>query len=292
MAATRARGRDGTARSVQAVLDLVGDPGDSMLAWTNHPWPYLDFHRVSATRFIWKSFLMGEIYLGRTDLSYVLPGSWDRWTEDVSRTQPVVALLDATFPIPADTPFAQLLATDFSMALSTPTLSLSLRRDVMAKLSDDSTSAAWSGDGGLGAGWSKDGVGLRYDGVDLDESAAILDLGDLRCSRFDATIIGDGVSFHVLDPTGSSEPVEALMAGGEAITRSPNVEFLRLPIARRGADRISFIVGNESAVLLVNGVVGGALTLLPSTLIQVTSTGDTAALGDVRVGPAPVGGEC
>lgn len=292
LAHRRAVGRDGTARSVQAVLDLLTRPDDPLLAWTNYPWPYLDFDRVSATRFIWKSFLMGEIYLGRTDLAFVLPGSWDRWREDVAEAAPVVALTDVTFPVPADSPFADLLATDFSPALTTPTLSLSVRRDVLASLADDGSGDPWS-PAEPGAGWSQMGADLAYEGSGLDETTALLDLGDRRCTRFDATIVGGGgVSFHVLDPSGDSEPVEVFVVGGEAVSRSPNVEFLRLPVTRGDRDEVSLVVGTTSAVLLVNGSIGAALTLLPSTHVQLTSTGDAVVLEGVRTGAAPTGGAC
>lgn len=294
LAHSRAVGRDGTARSVQALLDIVGRRGDPLLAWTNYPWPYLDFDRVSATRFIWKSFLMGEIYLGRTDLAFVLPGSWTRWAEDVDDTSPLVALTDATFPVPADTPFAELLATEFSPALTTPTLSLALRRDALSALVGRRDGAAWApAADSFGPGWGPSSTGLIYAGSELDETTSVLRLGDLRCTRLDATLVGDGgVSFHVLDPLGESEVVEMFVTGGEAVSRSPNVEFLRVPVSRTGADEISLIVGTGSALLLVNGAVGAALTLLPSTQVELTSTADAVELADIRTGPAPTGGEC
>jgi hypothetical protein len=138
MAMQREQGRDGTARAVQAVLDLVSRPDDPMLTWTNYPWPFLDFRRVSATRFIWKSFLIGEIYLGPTSPEYVLPGSWDLWADDVRATRPRSFLTDATFPIPPETPAAALLETDFEPMFTTPTLSLALRNDVAEELRDRS----------------------------------------------------------------------------------------------------------------------------------------------------------
>lgn len=294
LARARAQGRDGTARSVQAVLDLVGRRGDPMLAWTNYPWPYLDFDRVSATRFIWKSFLMGEIYLGRTDLAFVLPGSWARWAEDVEESSPVVALTDAAFAVPPGTPFADLLSTDFAQVLTTPTLSVSLRRDVLSALVGNRDGATWApAAGDLGPGWGPTATGVTYAGAELDETTSIVRLGDLRCTRLDATVFGGGgVSFHVLDPNGESEVVEMFVTGGEAVSRSPNVEFLRLPVPRTGADEISLIVGTGSAVLLVNGIIGAALTLLPSTQVELTSTGDAVELANIRTGPAPTGGEC
>ena len=79
---------DGRTHMVRAALDLVSEPDDPLLMWTSYPWPYLNLHRVPATRYIWKNFLLGEIYLARSGPQYVLPGTWETFAADVERTDP------------------------------------------------------------------------------------------------------------------------------------------------------------------------------------------------------------
>ena len=305
----RAVARDGTSRSVQAVLDLVSAPGDPMAAWTNHPWPYLDYHRVSATRYIWKSFLTGEIYLGRTSTDYIVPGSWDHWTADMAVANPAAFLLDAAVPVPTNTPVASVLASSFQPAFTAPTASVSLRRDVYEQFVARSGSLPWLGDGPVDGwsrdgwsrdGWSMDDGSITFDAADGDPSVQRLPLGDRSCSRWDATVAaGAGISFHFDEQSGVAEHVEMLVersaAGTVAVSRSPNVEFLRMPVeATAGSDEItlSLVVGTASAVLLVDDRIVAALTLLEGTEVSASSMGDDLVLHDVTVGPAPALGEC
>ena len=292
LADERAASRDGTSRSVQAVLNLVSQPDDPMLAWTNYPWPYLDFRRVSATRFIWKSFLTGEIYLGRTSTEFVLPGSWDRWRADVAATRPVVFLPDAVFPVPSDTPAGEVLAADFRPALTTPSLSVSLRNDTLDSLLDRSADTRWS-PAAAATGWTSSAAGLEFDAAGGDPDALRLPLGDARCRRWDATLVsGSGASFHFDDPTGRSESVEMYIDGDQAVSRSPNVEFLRTTIDRTGEPHLTLIVGTSSAVLIVDDVVVAALNRLPTTEITLSSVGPQVEFRDVGAGTAPSLGEC
>ena len=117
----RRTNQDGATRSVQAVLDVVGGDNDYLWAWTNEPWPYLTYHRVSATRFIWKSFLFGEIYLGRTSTEYVLPGTWDWFRNDLKEANPAAYLEMGKLPIPPGTIAAEVLDAKFTEAFAIPT---------------------------------------------------------------------------------------------------------------------------------------------------------------------------
>ena len=110
--AVRCRNRDGGQQSAASVTStlVVGrastdapnwsrrrstsfrTSGDPLLAWTPYPWVYLNLRRVSATRYIWKSFLMGEIYLGNSGPEYVLPGTWEHFLDDVEATNPSAVL--------------------------------------------------------------------------------------------------------------------------------------------------------------------------------------------------------
>jgi hypothetical protein len=289
MAMQREQGRDGTARGVQAVLDLVSRPDDPMLTWTNYPWPFLDFRRVSATRFIWKSFLMGEIYLGPTSPEYVLPGSWDLWADDVRATRPRTFLTDATFPIPPETPAAALLETDFEPMFTTPTLSLALRNDVAEELRDRSgaESMEFSPDGG----WTVAGTTVRYDGA--ADGASALALGDLRCRRVDAVLAsGTGLSFHFANAAGVTENLELALVDERAVARSSNVTFTDFEAPLGGSRTVSLVVGRTVAALLVDDKVVAAVNLLSSTRVSLTSSGESLTLEQVGAGATPGGGEC
>lgn len=288
----REQARGGTSRAVQAVLDMVSRPNDPMLAWTNYPWPYLEFHRVSASRFIWKSFLMGEIYLGRTSSEYVLPGSWDNWRRDVAAADSVAFLLDATFPVPADTPAEEVLTREFREGLFTPTLSVALRRDVADELARRSTTP-WQ----IGApppGWVANGSdGLRFEADGADPGSMRLDLGDLTCGRWDVELLqGAGLSFHFDDPSGKLEALEMFIDNDQVVARSPNVEFLRLQSPRVGGTVVSLVVGRNVAVLLVDGVVRSGLTMVSPSHVTLSSVGGEAVLRDASVGAAPLLGQC
>ena len=289
MAMQREQGRDGTARGVQAVLDLVSRPDDPMLTWTNYPWPFLDFRRVSATRFIWKSFLMGEIYLGPTSPEYVLPGSWDLWADDVRATRPRTFLTDATFPIPPETPAAALLETDFEPMFTTPTLSLALRNDVAEELRDRSgaESMEFSPDGG----WTVAGTTVRYDGA--ADGASALALGDLRCRRVDAVLAsGTGLSFHFANAAGVTENLELALVDERAVARSSNVTFTDFEAPLGASRTVSLVVGRTVAALLVDDKVVAAVNLLSSTRVSLTSSGESLTLEQVGAGATPGGGEC
>ncbi len=52
----------------------VSEPTDPVLMWTSFPWPYLNYDRVPATRYIWKNFLLGEIYLAESGPAVRLAG--------------------------------------------------------------------------------------------------------------------------------------------------------------------------------------------------------------------------
>ena len=90
---------DGRTHMVRAALDLVSEPDDPLLMWTSYPWPYLNLHRVPATRYIWKNFLLGEIYLARSGPQYVLPGTWETFAADVERTDPTAFVVEAVNPV-------------------------------------------------------------------------------------------------------------------------------------------------------------------------------------------------
>jgi hypothetical protein len=288
MAFQREQGRDGASRATQAVLDLVSRPDDPMLTWTNHPWPFLDFRRVSATRFIWKAFLMGEVYLGPTSTEYVLPGSWDLWAADVRASRPRVFLTDATFPVPTDNAAGALLESDFEPIFVTPTYSLAVLDSVAEELRDRESDEAMQlnplGD------WTVSGTTVRYQATD---EPLRLHLGDLQCRRIDAVwASGGGMSFHFANADGVTEDLQITLSAGRAVARSSNVTFTNLPASLGDSRTVSLIVGRSVAMVLVDGKIVAALNLLSSTRVSLSSVGASLQLDDVGAGASPTGGQC
>jgi hypothetical protein len=139
-----ANNQSGDTRSVRATLDLVSKDWDPLLVWTNDPWPYLDYHRVSATRFIWKSFLTGEIYLGRTSPAYVLPHSWQWFHDDLKETNPAAYLKSNGGDIPKDSDFQKVIDQDFKVVYPDGSIPVSYRNDVANALLHPNLTTPWT----------------------------------------------------------------------------------------------------------------------------------------------------
>lgn len=134
-------GRGGRVLFERAVLSVFSEPDDALLAWTSYPWIYLDRQRVSATRYIWKSFLLGEIYLGGRSDEYVLPGTWEQWRADLVEANPVAYLVESANPVEAGTPFEREVAARFRTVHTEPEATLALRGDLAAWLLAPPTSS-------------------------------------------------------------------------------------------------------------------------------------------------------
>ena len=94
------------------------------------PWPYLNLHRVPATRFIWKNFLLGEIYLARSGPQYVLPGTWETFAADVERTDPAAFVVETVNPVVPGTPFETLVDDNFTTVYTDDVATLAYRNDL------------------------------------------------------------------------------------------------------------------------------------------------------------------
>ena len=98
--------------------------------WTSYPWPYLNLHRVPATRYIWKNFLLGEIYLARSGPQYVLPGTWETFAADVERTDPTAFVVESVNPVVPGTPFDTLVNENFTTVYTDDVATLAYRSDL------------------------------------------------------------------------------------------------------------------------------------------------------------------
>lgn len=257
-------GIDGRTHLIRAALDLVSEEDDPLLMWTSYPWPYLNLERVSATRYIWKSFLLGEIYLGESGPQYVVPGTWERFEEDLDRTNATAFFVESVNPVAAGTPFEARVERDFTEVFVDEAASLSYRNDLAAWL----RAPAVSGEPvTLGAG----PVVLSETGctrIDAEISTAALNLDPIRLEFGDdltggiadgsIVVSGDGVGVVLVESN-------RLGLGGYAAPFRVERERIRL----------SVIVGARAAVVVVDGSIVGAVGVEPGHAV-VMDTGTSA----------------
>ncbi|MFM8847254.1 MAG: hypothetical protein ACKOHN_04290 [Actinomycetota bacterium] len=240
----REQAMSGQSRSVRAVLDLVSDDGDALLAWTMYPWTYLDNHRVPATRFSWKSFMIGEIYLGDTSADYVLPRTWQWFAEDLDRTKPAAYLRPVETPLVEDTPFARLVESDFTPVFAGATVELSVRSRIWESL-------------------------VNFEGRS-DERGTI----DGTCWRWRGTIDGltddRRLGFTFVDPDGSNETVHMSVGADRSWSSSDTVEFLSVARTPSPSASVQLLVGPRSAVLVVDDTVAAAVRLDGPTSVTIS----------------------
>jgi hypothetical protein len=125
----RAATQPGKERTVRAVLDLVSRPDDALLTWTEYPWVYLNYRRVAASRWIWGSFMLGQIYLGRASPEYVLPKTWEWFAQDVQQSKPKVFLEETANPLIYNTPFTTYVRSNFEQVYTGSDNNIYLRHD-------------------------------------------------------------------------------------------------------------------------------------------------------------------
>lgn len=277
---------DGNARTARAILDLVSVEGDPLLAWTNEPWPYLKFERVSATRFPWKSFLIGEIYLGRTSEDYVLPQTWEWFFADLEEAQPVV-FAESNWTLAEGNPFADHVhATFTSVYTGTPT-TVWLRNDLAATVLERRAADVWTPPEPVPPGWTASpGTAAAAAGAEL------LPIG-ASCMRIEgiAEFPPDAVpilSFFFEDATYATERLRMGVERGQAYSASDFVTYEATTLGDAGVGRKEFtlIVGSRSAVLVMQGEVVAALRLPPDVKVSVEVNAPTLTLTDLRTGPA------
>lgn len=257
-------GIDGRTRLVRATLDLVSDEGDPLLMWTSYPWPYLDLHRTSATRYIWKTFLMGEVYLGESGPEYVLPGTWERFAADLEDTDPTAYLVESVNPIDPSTPFRAAVDERFTDMFVDAAVTLGLRRDLASLLVEPAADAT-----------------------------AIPELPDAAysvspdgCVRLDGHLANQATAPLVVAMTGANGQATQLIAapgGGEVMVESRPSGLAgwahSLPIGEVPVP-MSLVVGARSAVIVVDGRVAGAVEIEPGTDVTITSgVADLISLG-------------
>jgi hypothetical protein len=295
--------RSGPERSALAVLNLVSRDGDPLLVWTNDPWPYLNLKRVTATRFFYKRFLLGEIYLGRTSTDYVLPETWKWFTEDLAESHPVAYMLAGEKTLPDGNPFADYVHRNFELVFPNADLPVSLRHDVARQVVDASASRDWEGRPPdlTRTGWKVDGNDPQYREGPASSADDQLTLSTRSCFRLDGELRADragtlgNVAFHFYDNAGKHERVSLSFEDGNAVSSSDVVAFASAPSGvQAGARRVPFslVVGRRSAALVIEGKVRAAVLLPKSVTVTAEAKTPALALLGLRVGAAPSGSGC
>ena len=254
-AARREVGIDGRTRMLRATLDLVSDDGDPLLMWTSYPWPYLNLERTSATRYIWKTFLMGEIYLGESGPDYVLPGTWQQFAADLDATNPSAYYVEAVNPIDPSTPFRTEVDERFTDVFTDDSATLGLRDDLASWLA---TAPA----GGTEVSTLPD---------------AAYTVSPDGCVRLDGELAAGAGAPLVIETTGANGREASLVAmvGRDEVMVESRPSGLtgwshRVPIGDAPV-RVSLVAGARSVVLVVDGQVAGAIGVRSGAPVVVTS---------------------
>ncbi|MAT03815.1 MAG: hypothetical protein CL424_02070 [Acidimicrobiaceae bacterium] len=266
--ARRESGYSGRIHTMRAALDAVSDEQDPILAWTSFPWTYLDLHRTSATRYIWKTFLLGEIYLGRTSDEFVLEGTWDRFADDLERSNPIAFVGEAANPVDETTPFAFAVDSNFTPVWEDDDGTLSFRNDVAEWLEPvESGTAVVLADGDM---ITADGP-TRID-AGLDPDVPVVEIGLTGTDGVDAAL--------TISRTNGSVDVDSW--------RSGVANWVRNVPAPPGA-AVTVVVGDDAVLLAVDGVVAGAVSREPGTPVRVVSGAD-GLVDPVESSPEPPSG--
>jgi hypothetical protein len=307
----REQGRGGAERSTRAVLDLVSDAGDPLLAWTMYPWTYLDQHRVPATRLSWKSFLLGEIYLGRSGPEYVLPQTWRWFAEDVTATDPAAFVTVTETPVVPGTPFSQFVTNGFEQVYPGPAIQVALRRDLLPDVVGPVEGATWFPSDAppplwrLGAGSAEHPGATGVEPLVVHESGCVRIGADLELGGDDSAAAPGVLVVRLVDLDGSWERTTLAFDGTRGWSASDNVQFesVVLPaVAQDGAQdgtqgsgderRVAVVVGSRSAALVVDGTIVAAARLDGPVEVQVEASAGPVALTSMVVGAAPPGSGC
>jgi hypothetical protein len=287
---------DGRTHMLRAALDMVSEPDDPLLMWTSYPWPYLNLHRVPATRYIWKNFLLGEIYLARSGPQYVLPDTWETFAADVQRTDPAAFVVEAVNPVVTGTPFGTLVDERFTTMYTDDVATLAYRDDLARWFQSPPENPAEHPASAAPAG-----------GVDLDPDAPLV-LEDEGCVRLDGEIVSAPADearvsffFGSTPPAGGVTPAInfAKTGDGSAATtsRGPvgNPFAVRLavsPPSRTAATAFTLVVGSRAAVLVVDGAIVGAVEVDWRDEIIVETSSDGTRLDHLVRSPPPATSGC
>ena len=152
-------GEAGDSRTLRAILDVVSADNDALLAWTGWPWTYLNVQRVSASRMIWSSMFLGEIYLAGSGPEWVVPNTWEWFAQDMRQSNPAAYTERNDFPRREGIPFDNYVNQNMTLKFLGSQAKVWLRNDIATLLSkvsvNSNTKIPTSNTMSLGNGWCR-----------------------------------------------------------------------------------------------------------------------------------------
>lgn len=320
----------GKQRTVRAIMDLASQPGDPLLAWTEFPWVYLNYRRVAATRWIWKSFMLGQIYLGRSSPDYVLPRTWEWFAQDMDEARPTVFLEEVALPLLPGTPFATYVANNFVVAYANTDNIVHLRRDIAADIVAGPIGVPFSPQVAAAptpSNWQVGQGGAALDSNSPPSMTDVLQLSGDLCTRISGTYVaeagaaGSFLSFRFdrakVEPESTEPTVRLNIVGNQVFSGNDTAIFdsiviepagietsagtdgnvpAELPDEPRAIDgaehQFSVVVGSRSAALVIDGAIRAAVRLDGQTRLSLEVRQGGVVLADLHRGSTPMASDC
>ncbi len=301
MAEQRRAIEPGEQRTVRAMLDMVSEQNDPLLAWTEFPWTYLAHHRVSATRWIWKSFMLGQIYLGRTSEEYVLENTWQWFADDMKEANPAVFLEEVDLPLAPGTPFAAYVEKNFTLIYSGSKHRVYYRNDLVEGFRQQPEGAkALTATAAPDSDWKISGDSLRRSAETPGSASDQALFAETRCVHISGTLnllASNGVSFlsfNFEDPAGEDERVRLNMSERGAFSGNDNQLYDSVDIAAMVGRSHEFdvVVGQRSAVLLIDGEIVSAVRLDQHTRLSLEARTGGVDLTNMTIGSSSATSGC
>jgi len=285
-------------RSVRALLDLVSRDGDPLLLYDDNQYLYDVYHRIPATRFPQRYFIVGSIYLGRTGPEYILPGS-ERWFADDLRESDPVAFLRTG---PVDSPIVAGAVRDrFTEVFTSPEGTVLLREDAAeALIGAPGTSPSVPGPATPGTGWAVSENGARW----APEATGPGIGTGLRlagpCTRItgeiaDAAAAPPRIRFRFAATDGATDGPALVLDGASAgVERPDGTRSEGRTVEDRGTTtrRFAIVTGRRSAALVVGNRVVAATPIPEGASVYAEPLGAGVDLVGLRAGKAPSLGGC
>ena len=312
-ALARRAAEPGKQRTVRATLDLVSQNDDPLLAWTEYPWTYLNYRRVAATRFIWKSFMLGQIYLGRTGPQYVLPKTWQWFADDMREANPSAFLEETALPMTPGTPFAAYVESHFTKAYSGTDFNIYLRNDQAVNVLGGGQSTEFEPALALGpaSAWSTSSGFAQLAPGDHPVAGDVLSLSLNLCTRISGSFVtmpDEGGTFLSFLFDSTRKPVERvrlnitdsqMFSGNDstifdsASTKVADPQTAPVPSSSEPAShQFAIVVGRYSAALVVDGMIVAAVRLTDHDRLSLEVRNGGVELSGLSVGDPPPDSGC
>jgi len=296
-AAVDREGRPGAQKSMQAVLDLVSDDNDALLAWDEDPSIYTRFHRVPATRFQQRYFVVGQIYAGQRNEDFILPNTWD-WIEDDLEESKPDAFIETTLPLD-DERFEELVEDRFAPvydgAGGTLHLTPAAADALLEGAGETEPLEVVAQDA---PGWTINGDDIAYAADPVVDNKVTLTQG--RCQRIEGTArtpdIASNVGFEIRisDAYAVESEVRLVLDGANASSKDPNdgVFDQRELSAPARFVRFAVVIGIDSAALIVDDQVVAAMKIPSVPVIAMESLRTSLEVTNLTTSPALTLGQC